>query len=123
VEGLLYPLENEDFVFCLYLPYCVGVEVLKRNLTRCQRASKGAKQSAARRGDEVVEGGGMRFFYVGRDPVVLCDLGVDTEEDRLFPTGDMGAADSALHRLYPDFREVGYIAHVISFPYCYPMVP
>ncbi len=123
MEGLRYPLDNEDFTFRLYLAYRVSIEIVKRNLTRCQRASEGPEQSPTSRRHEIVESRGVWFFYVGRDPVVLCDLGVNAEEDRLSPAGDVGAADLSLHRLYPDLREVGYIGHVISLPFCYPMVP
>jgi hypothetical protein len=54
MESLLYPLDNEDFAFGLYLPHRVGVEIVKRNLTRCQRAPEGAEQSPTRCGYQVV---------------------------------------------------------------------
>ena len=123
MESLLYSLDNEDFAFCLYLPHRVGVEVVKRNLTRCQRAPKGAEQSTARRRNEVVKSRRVWLFHVGANPIVLGDLRVDSEENRLFPAGYVGAANLALYRLYSDLRGVGYIGHVISFPYGYTMVP
>ncbi len=47
MEGLLDPLDDEYLIFRLNLPYGVGVETFKGNLTRCQRAPEGAKQSTA----------------------------------------------------------------------------
>jgi hypothetical protein len=53
MECLLDPLEYEDLVLCLYLTDSIGIEtlLLEGNLTRCQRASKGAEQSPTRRCD------------------------------------------------------------------------
>ena len=62
VEDLLYPSDNEDLVLRLYLSQRVAVEILEGNLTRCQRASKGAEQSPTRRRDEVVDGGVVRLL-------------------------------------------------------------
>jgi hypothetical protein len=53
------------------------------DLTRFQRAGKGARQSPARGGDHVVQRGGARRKVVGADAVVLGDLGVDPEGDRV----------------------------------------
>lgn len=59
VEGLLDPLEHQNLVLGLYFPHRVGVEAvfLEDDLTRCQRARKGAEQSAAGCGHQVIEGG------------------------------------------------------------------
>ena len=43
MERLLDPLDYKYLIFCLNLPYRVCVEILKGNVTRCQRAPKGAK--------------------------------------------------------------------------------
>jgi hypothetical protein len=112
---LLYPLEDENLVLRYYLPYRVSVEVIEGDLTRCQRASKGTEQSTACRSHEVIEGRGVRFFYFGRDTVVFGDLAVDAEEHWFLYAGYVGAADFALHRLYPNLREVGHIGHTASF--------
>ncbi len=50
MECLLDPLEYENLVLCLYLTDSIGIEtlLLEGNLTRCQRASKGAEQSPTR---------------------------------------------------------------------------
>ena len=49
--------------------------------TRLQRAPEGSNQSAAGRGDDIVESGSVRRHEIGIDAVVLGDLGVDTEPD------------------------------------------
>jgi hypothetical protein len=51
MEGLSYPLDDEYLVLGLYLPYCLAVEVIEGNLTRCQRAPESAEQSPACRRD------------------------------------------------------------------------
>jgi hypothetical protein len=53
------------------------------DLTRFQRAGKGARQSATGRGDDIVERRGVRRKLLGIDAVVLGDLGVDPEGDRV----------------------------------------
>ena len=52
------------------------------DLTRFQRAGKGAGQSAAGRGYHVVERRRVRWVLVRRDVVMLGHLRVDTEHDR-----------------------------------------
>jgi hypothetical protein len=51
VKCSLDPLDHQHLVLGLYLPDGVGVEALlvEGKLTRCQRAGKGAEQSAAGR--------------------------------------------------------------------------
>ena len=114
VEGLGDAFDDEDFVLRLDLTDGIGVEALERNLTRSQRAGKGAEQSAAGGGDHVVEGRGVGFLGVRGDAVVLRDLAVDAEEDRLVSSGDVGAPDLALDRLYPHLRDVLYFGHFVA---------
>ena len=64
VEGGRDPLDDEDLALGLYLPHRVCVEAVEGNLTRYQRAPKGSEQSPTCRGYQVVEGRGMRLFYV-----------------------------------------------------------
>jgi hypothetical protein len=87
VEVLPDPLHDQYFALRLYLPYRVGVEVLEGNSTRCQRAPEGAEQSAARCGHQIIEGGVVGFDLFRAGSVVLGDLAVDAEEDRLFLDG------------------------------------
>jgi hypothetical protein len=53
------------------------------DVTRFQRAGERAGQSPARGGDHVVERGRARRILLGRHAVVLGDLGVHAEHDRL----------------------------------------
>jgi hypothetical protein len=54
VESCSDPLEHEHLVLGLYLPDGIGIEavLIEGNLTRCQRAGKGAEQSATGRRDQ-----------------------------------------------------------------------
>ena len=54
VESGGNPPDDEDLLLGLYLPHGVGVEAVEGNLTRYQRAPKGAEQSATRCGHQVV---------------------------------------------------------------------
>ncbi len=65
MEGLLDPLDDEYLIFRLNLPYGVGVETFKGNLTRCQRAPKGTEQSTSCCSYQVIQSRGVRFFYFG----------------------------------------------------------
>ena len=87
MEGLLDALDDEHLALDLDLSDCLGLEVTERHLTRCQRARKGAEQSAARGGDHVVERGVVGFYVLRRDAVVFGDLAVDTEHYRIFLDG------------------------------------
>jgi hypothetical protein len=78
------PLDHEHAVLELDLAGRLSDQsaLIRANLTRLQRASEGAGESAARGGDDVVERG--RVLTAGRrvDPVVLGDRTVKTEADR-----------------------------------------
>ena len=96
------PLDHQDFTLRLYFPHRLGVEAVEGNLTRCQRASKGAQQSATGRSDEVVQRRSVRFLQIGRNPVVLGNLAMDAKHHRFLYGWEMGAPDLAFHRLHPD---------------------
>ncbi len=85
------PLDHKHAVFDLDLARCLTDEpaVACVDLTRLQRASEGAGESAAGGGDDVVER--RRTLGISRscDPVVLGDLVVDTEVDRLVLPWDL----------------------------------
>lgn len=86
MEGLLDPLKYENLVLCLYLTDSIGVETILvvGNLTRCQRAPKGAEQSAPSRCDQVIEGGRVRFDLLRRGSVVFGDFAMSTKQHGLF---------------------------------------
>ena len=102
VEGLLDPLDYQHLLLGLYLPHRLGVEAIfiEGHLTRCQRARKGAQQSAAGCGHQVIEGGVMGFNLLGGEAVVFGYLAVDAEEHRLFLDGKVGASDLTLDGLH-----------------------
>jgi hypothetical protein len=62
-----------------------------RDVTRLQRASEGAGQSAGGGGDDVVERGRTFRLTSCRHTVVLGDGGVDAEDNRLTLRGQVGA--------------------------------
>jgi hypothetical protein len=72
------------------------------DLTRFQRASEGARQSAAGGRDRVVERRRSLNVAAARDAVVVSDLVVDAELDRLLADGKIGAAQRTAHALDAD---------------------
>lgn len=82
-----------------------------RNLTRLQRAPEGSGESTGRRGDNVVEGRGVRLERVGRDLVVLSDGPVHAENDWLALGRQVGAANRTLHSLDAHFGSICDLTH------------
>jgi hypothetical protein len=103
VEDHLDPLDHQYPALCFYLSCNFGGEVIaiRRNLTRCQRAPKGAEQSTARCGHEVVERGGVGLLLAGGDAVVLGHLAVDAEKHWVCGW-KVSAANLTPHRLHFD---------------------
>jgi hypothetical protein len=79
------PLNHEHAVAGEYLADRLNLVPLRIDfdLTRLQRAGEGAGQSAARRGDHVVERRGARRELIRIDTVVLGHLGMHAESHRL----------------------------------------
>ena len=122
MEGLFDPLEYEDLVLRFYLSYGIGVEavLVKRYLTRCQRAREGAQQSATCRCDQVIDGGSVGFHFVGGGSVVLGDLAVSTEQHGVLLRWEFRLPDQAPNRIHPDPGHVSYIGHQLaSFAGCF----
>jgi hypothetical protein len=71
------------------------------DLTRLQRAGEGAGQSAAGRGDHVVERRGVRRVLLRVHAIVLRDLRVHSEVHRLGLGGQMGEPLGAAEPLDP----------------------
>jgi hypothetical protein len=88
------PLDHEHAV--LVLDLALGLDVvggsLNLDLTRLQRAGKGARQSAGGCRHHVVESGGLRRELVRVGAVVLGDFRVHSEADRLVGGGNMSQA-------------------------------
>jgi hypothetical protein len=79
------PLDHEHAVAVAYLADRLDLVPLRIDfdLTRLQRAGESAGQSAARRGDDVVERRGVRRELVRIDSVVLGHLGMHPESHGL----------------------------------------
>jgi len=86
------PLDHEHAVTLEHLTDGLRLVALVMDLylTRLQRARERAGQSAPRRCDDVVERGRVRGEVPRVDAVVLGDLGVNAERDRLALRGQMG---------------------------------
>jgi hypothetical protein len=108
------PLEDEhavldlDFARGLTREPAVGCV----DVTRLQRASEGARQSAGGGGDDVVERGRVFGFAVARNVVVVGDRVVDAEGDRLALCGQKREPQGTLHPFDPNLRAVHDITHV-----------
>ena len=72
-----------------------------RDLARFQRTAKGARQSAGRRGDEVVQRRIARLVDLRVDPIVRGHRRVDAEMDGVLPDGEKGTAVRSLHAFDP----------------------
>jgi hypothetical protein len=94
---VLILLTTSHLVLGLYLPHGVGVEALpvEGNMARCQRAGKGAEQSAAGCRNQVVERRRVRLLVLGRDAVVLSDPAMHPKN-----TGS-SLAGSRARRIFP----------------------
>jgi hypothetical protein len=78
-----------------------------RDVTRLQRASEGAGQSARGGGDDVVERGRtFRLTSCRRHTVVLGDGGVDAKDNRLILRGQVRAPQRPTYPLDPDSRDI-----------------
>jgi hypothetical protein len=85
--------------------------LVRVDLTRYQRASEGPGQSAGRGCDEEVKRRCALDVAPARDPVVVGDLVMDAELDRLLTRRQPGAAERPSHALDPDVRDVRWAGH------------
>jgi hypothetical protein len=76
--------DNEDAILGFYFANGLGNQPCIRGIdvTRFQRASEGAGESAGCRRDYVVECGRMRLQHIRRDVVVLGDRAMHAEDHR-----------------------------------------
>jgi len=86
------------------------------DLTRFQRAGKGAGQSAAGRGYHVVERRRMRRELLRRNVVMLGNLRVDAEHDRLLLAGQVRETLGAAQPLDPHARDISRLSHGYTLP-------
>jgi hypothetical protein len=92
----------------------LDVEVIPVNIdvTRFQRAGKGARQSPARGRDDIVQRRRARGKLVGADAVVLGDLGVNAEGHGLHLGREVSQPLGPTQALDPDPRGIGDLGHV-----------
>ena len=57
------------------------------DLARLQRASECSCESTGGRGNDIIQGCGMRWISIRGNLVMLSDLGMNAEDDRLFLCG------------------------------------
>jgi hypothetical protein len=81
------------------------------DMTRFQRASEGARESAGGGRDNVIESGGVGFEDLGWDLIMLGDGAVDAECHRRRFGRQIGAAHRALDAFDPDVRAVDDLRH------------
>jgi hypothetical protein len=113
--GHVDALDDQGLVLEHNLADRLDVEVISPDLdvTRFQRAGKGARQSPTRGRDHIVKRGGTRRKVVGPDAVVLGDLGMDTEGHRLLFGGQVRQPLRTAQALDPDTRGIGDLGHVV----------
>jgi len=102
------PLDHEHLVLEVDLAFGLGRKptLARVDPARLQRATQGAGESTGGRGDDVIESGGVIGILARRRAVVLADLIVRAEEDRLRLGGKEGAADRAAVADDPDPRDI-----------------
>jgi hypothetical protein len=93
----------------------LDVEVILANLdmTRFQRAGKGARQSPAGGRDHVVQRGGAGWKVARGDAVMLGDLGMDAERHRLLFGRQVRQPLGPAQALDPNPGRVGNPGHMV----------
>jgi len=114
--------DDQDPVFDLHFADRFGRQAIVRSwdLTRLQRASKGAGQSTCRRRNDVVQCGRVRLQRPGRYLVVLRHGAVHSENHRLVLSRQIGPANRALHALDSNFGTVHNVGHSGMVPHAGP---
>jgi hypothetical protein len=105
--------DHEYIVFQFDLTYRFPYQASTRciDLTRLQRASKGSRKSTCGGGDNVIKRRGAGFRDCGRNPVVLGDRAVDSENDRLRLGREIRFTHRPFHTLYSDLGTINYVGH------------
>ena len=116
---------DQDVLLKLHFTHRLGDKAFVRriNLTRLQRASKGSRKSTGRRGDNVVQGCGMRFQHVRWNFVMFRHRAMNSEDHWLLLGRQVCSADRAPHAFDTYIRSISHIRHdcgsyhVIHRPY------
>lgn len=104
---------HKNLVLEFYLAGDIGCQLAGAcvDLARFQRAAKCACQSAACCGDNIVQRGCVGLEGFGADTVVLGDLPMNAEDDRLGFRGEVGAAHRPRFTLNSNFGDVHWGWH------------
>lgn len=78
-----FDYKNIFFFFYLTVNFCCEVALSGWNLARLQRAPEGTSQSAAGSGHHIIQGSCMGIMDIEVNPIMLCNLRVDTKGHRL----------------------------------------
>ena len=107
--GHMDPLDHEHVIVFFHFPNYVRPEVAlsRRNLTRLQRASKGASQSATGGSNEIVKRGGMRLMDGSVYAIVLGDFRVNAKLYGCLFGGQIGAAKRAFDAFNTNLGSIG----------------
>ena len=104
-----YTVFHFDFAHCIR-----GQAIVRsRDLTRLQRASKGAGQSTGRRRDDVVQCGRVRLQRPVRHLVVLGHGAVHSENHRLALGRQIRPSDWPLHALDSNLGTIHNVGHEV----------
>ena len=107
------PLENQDAAFRLDFTDGLRSQATPASIysTRLQRAPEGSRQSAAGSCDDVIKRGRALGISGSGDAVVLGDLVVNAEVDRLALTRYLRAAQRSANAFDPYPRDVLNLTH------------
>ena len=111
------PAQHEHAVLGFHFPvrHRSQMPLACRDPARLQRATQCAEQSAARRGDDVVDRGRVWFLHVTVNTVVASDRTVGAEAHRLLLGGHPGKAQWPLDARQRDLGLVDDVAQGYSF--------
>ncbi len=87
------------------------VVTFDRDPARCQRACKGAGESAARRRHDIIERRGVRLLPRHIDAVVLGDIAMNAEPHRLGLGGKVRVTEATTNTTNGDFGRVDDLGH------------
>jgi hypothetical protein len=87
------PFDNQHVVLFLnFTLYIRGKQAIaSRNFARFQRATKGTGQSAARRGHQIIQRGGVGIVDVRIHAVMLSNFGMDPQQNRFLYLRQVGS--------------------------------
>jgi hypothetical protein len=107
--------DDQDTIFHFDLAHSIRGQAIvgSRNLTRLQRASKGAGKSAGRRCNDVIQRGRVRLQRPRRHLVVLGHCAVHSENHRLALGWEIRPANRPLHALDSNFGTVHNVGHAV----------